>query len=65
METRADQDLVTRLRNLLVPIVSGQCEILATAMSTQQDIRPVCLQTWYVKAFRELQAIIGFIGRLG
>jgi hypothetical protein len=31
METRADLGLVTRFRNLMVPIVTSQCEILETS----------------------------------
>ena len=65
METRADQDLVARMRGLLAPIVDGQCGILDAAMTAQLGVKAASLALWYRQALAEVQAIKGFIGRLG
>jgi hypothetical protein len=65
METRADQDLVAKLRLLLVPVVNSQCEVLAGSMSAHQDVRADSLMLWYSNALAEVQTIKGFIGRVG
>jgi len=65
METRGDQDLVGRLRALLVPAVNGQCEILGNAMAGHLDVKAPSLQHWYEGALGEVQAVKAFIGRLG
>jgi hypothetical protein len=64
METRADQDLVAKLRSLLVPIVDSQCEILGAAMTAQLDVKAVSLLHWYQEALAEVVAIKNFIGQL-
>jgi len=65
METRADQCLAGKLRGLLVPIVLSQCEILMEAMTAHLDVRTTSLRAWYQAALAEVQAVRGFIGRLG
>ncbi len=65
METRADQDLVARLRSLLVPVVNSQCEVLWDSMAAHRDVKAASLMDWYGKALCEVQTIRAFIGRLG
>jgi len=65
METQADQDLVGRLRTLLVPAVIGQCDILGAAMAAQQEVKAASLRQWYGVALGEVRAVKGFIGGLG
>jgi len=62
METRADLGLVTRFRNLMVPIVTSQCEILETSMAAQLEVKAPSLRRWYQKALAEVGAVHGFIG---
>ena len=62
METCADLDLVTRFRNLMVPIVVSQCEILESSMAAQLEVRAPTLRIWYQKALAEVGAVHGFIG---
>jgi len=64
METLADQTLVARLRSLLVPIVSSQCEILETSIGGHLEVKAGSLVHWYLMALAEIQAVKGFIGRL-
>lgn len=65
METQADKALVGKLRELLVPIVTSQCEILGTSMVSHNTAHIRSIQDWYEKALKEVRAISGFIGRLG
>ena len=65
METQADKALVGKLRELLVPIVTSQCEILRTSMTAHNTGQALSIQAWYDKALEEVRAISGFIGRLG
>jgi hypothetical protein len=65
METQADKNLVATLRKLLVPIVTSQCEILKASMATQLAAEAASLLQWYEEAHEAVQAIHGFIGRLG
>jgi hypothetical protein len=62
METQADQGLAARLRGLMVPIVSGQCEILAESMAAHLDVKTTSLRAWYLAALAEIRAVRGFIG---
>ena len=64
METVADKQLVERVRRLLIPIVSSQCEILNSSMSLHSGVKPAPLARWYEKALAEVQAVYSFIGRL-
>jgi hypothetical protein len=65
METKADQALVRKLRELLVPIITSQCEILGTSMASHTPAQIRSIEEWYQKALVEVRAIRGFIGRLG
>ena len=64
METRADRDLVGKLRSLLVPIVNSQCEILDASMAAHLDVKAATLLNWYGNALAEVRAVKGFIDRL-
>ena len=65
METVADKQLVEKVRRLLIPIVSSQCEILNSSMSLHSGAKPAPLARWYEKAIAEVQAVYLFISRLG
>ena len=65
METQADQGLAGKLRALMVPIVVSQCEILTESMAAHMDVKTTSLRAWYQAALAEVQAVRGFIGRLG
>ena len=65
METHADKNLVGKLRELLVPIVTSQCEILGASMQSNLGVRAASILHWYENAIAEVQTIHGFIGRLG
>jgi len=65
METLADKNLAGTLRKLLVPIVSSQCEIIKTTMGSNLGLRVASLLDWYCRAQAEVEAVEGFIGRLG
>ena len=65
METAADKALVGKLRELLVPIVISQCEILSASMNSHNNGQAPSIQGWYGKTLDEIRAIERFIGRLG
>jgi hypothetical protein len=64
METLADKQMVEKVRRLLIPIVSSQCEILSSSMSLHSSERPPALDRWYSKASGEVQAVYAFVSRL-
>jgi hypothetical protein len=64
METLADQSLVAKLRGMLVPIITSQCEILGESMVPHLGVRSESLVKWYRHALAEVHAIAAFIGRL-
>jgi hypothetical protein len=64
METVADRQMVEKVRRLLIPIVSSQCEILSSSMALHSTDRPAMLNAWYLKANAEIQAVYAFISRL-
>ena len=65
METQADKKLVGCLRERLVPIVASQCEILKTTMGSNLAVKAGGLLHWYGRAMAEVEAVNGFIVRLG
>ena len=65
METQADRKLVERVRGILVPLVSNQCEILKTSINAHLDVKDASLLTWYETALEAVQGINGYIARLG
>jgi hypothetical protein len=64
METLADKQMVEKVRRLLIPIVSSQCEILGSSMALHTNARPPALNAWYDKATAEIQAVYAFVSRL-
>ena len=64
METVADRQLVEKVRRLLIPIVSSQCEILNSSMALHSGAKPAPLARWYEKAIAEVQAVYLFVSRL-